>query len=81
MYFLNSLEQAFWESYDELEPCVLVSYLFKLCNRISKCLKELKIQSETNREIAQTRLKLFVLSRKILAFGLNTLGIEPLNRI
>jgi arginyl-tRNA synthetase len=78
---LLSFEDAFWTSYNLLEPCILLTYIFKLSDRVSKCLKQLQVQTEPNPEIAKTRLRLFMLSRKILAFSMDTVGIEPMNEI
>lgn len=77
----SSFEDAFWSSYSELEPCILLTYLFKLSDKVSKALKQLKVMSEPDENLAAARLALFLLSKRILAVGLNTLGIRPLNEI
>ena len=76
-----SFEDGFWASYDDFEPCILLAYLFKLCDKSSKALKQLPVQTESDSSIAQTRLILFTLSRKILGIGLDVIGIQPLDQI
>ncbi len=79
IYF--SFEDGFWASYEDFEPCILLTYLFKLCDKTSKALKELKVQAETNSEVSQTRLFLFALARKTLGLGMDVLGITPLDQL
>ncbi|KAK7872518.1 hypothetical protein R5R35_013763 [Gryllus longicercus] len=67
-------------SYEELEACILVNYLFKLCNAINRAFKTLPIKGQDN-HIASQRLMLFHASRLILNQGLRILGIQPLQEM
>jgi arginyl-tRNA synthetase len=78
---LHSFEDAFWSSYSELEPCILLTYLFKLSDKVSKALKELKVQSEPDIQLATTRYLLFDLSRNVLGAGLHIIGLQPLEEM
>ncbi|KAK7067083.1 hypothetical protein SK128_025291 [Halocaridina rubra] len=71
-------DEVLVETYNELEPCILVNYLFKLCGVINAAIKQLQVKSSTL-ELAKARLALFVSARVTLAAGMRILGVEPLN--
>jgi len=74
-------EEVIESSYSQLEPCILVNYLFRLCNTTSKALKTLEVKNASNLQIAHERMALFAASRAILRKGMHLLGITPLNKI
>ncbi|XP_022911405.1 probable arginine--tRNA ligase, mitochondrial [Onthophagus taurus] len=67
-------------SEEQLEACILVTYLFHLCNHINKALKVLQVKNQTP-EIAAQRLLLFNTSRTILRQGMLILGLKPLTEM
>ncbi|XP_066984203.1 probable arginine--tRNA ligase, mitochondrial isoform X2 [Macrobrachium rosenbergii] len=73
-------DEVLIETYRELEPCILVNYLFKLSGSINSALKQLQVKSSPL-EIAKARLALFVAARFTLAAGMKILGLEPLNNM
>ncbi|XP_064089238.1 probable arginine--tRNA ligase, mitochondrial [Macrobrachium nipponense] len=73
-------DEVLTETYRELEPCILVNYLFKLSGSINSALKQLQVKSSPL-EIAKARLALFVAARFTLAAGMKILGLEPLNNM
>nr|CAD7266546.1 unnamed protein product [Timema shepardi] len=68
------------KSHEELEACVLVSYLFRLCNLTNQAFKVLRIKDQ-DPHIASQRLLLFHSSRRVLQQGMNILGLKPLNEM
>nr|XP_053648769.1 probable arginine--tRNA ligase, mitochondrial isoform X1 [Cherax quadricarinatus] len=67
-------------SYQELEPCILVNYLFKLCGNINMSLKHMQVKGAPL-EVAEARLSLFMAARYTLAAGMNILGVKPLDQM
>ena len=65
----------------ELEPCLLVQYLFKLSNLASKALKELPVKQERDKDKADARLILFEATKTVLAEGMRILGLNPLDEM
>ncbi|XP_066250533.1 probable arginine--tRNA ligase, mitochondrial [Euwallacea similis] len=65
---------------EQLEACVLVTYLFHLCNHVSKTLKHLKVKG-ADPEVAAQRLLLFNTAREVLKNGMIVLGLKPLNKM
>ena len=81
IYAIAIFEEVIKSSYSQLEPCILVNYLFRLCNTTSKALKTLEVKNASNLQIAHERMALFAASRAILRKGMHLLGITPLNKI
>ncbi|CAH0545875.1 unnamed protein product [Brassicogethes aeneus] len=77
---LAKFQEVLLASQEQLEACILVNYLFHLCNHISKALKVLQIKG-ANPDIASQRLLLFNTSREVLKNGMNILGLQPLNQM
>ncbi|XP_042224146.1 probable arginine--tRNA ligase, mitochondrial isoform X2 [Homarus americanus] len=73
-------DEVLVQTYRELEPCILVSYLFKLCGTINNAIKLLQVKSAPL-EVAEARLALFMAARHTLAAGMNILGVKPLSKI
>ncbi|XP_055377440.1 probable arginine--tRNA ligase, mitochondrial isoform X2 [Condylostylus longicornis] len=69
------------KSHQELESCILVNYLFSLCNTTSRALKYLNIKNEKCFESQSQRLLLFETSRQILNKGMKILGLKPLTKM
>lgn len=65
------------EAYQELEACILVNYLFRLCNSINKALKVLNVKNSSS-TIAQQRILLFGRAKNTLSTGMKILGLVPL---
>lgn len=77
---LASFQDVLYRTEEQCEACLLVNYLFFLCNDISRALKTLKVKG-TEPEIAQQRLLLFMTSKKVLNSGMRILGLQPLNKM
>ncbi|KAF7268556.1 arginyl-tRNA synthetase, mitochondrial [Rhynchophorus ferrugineus] len=77
---LAKFQDILYASGEQLEACLLVTYLFHLCNHISKALKLLRIKG-TNPEVASQRLLLFVTAREVLKNGISILGVKPLKKM
>jgi len=73
-----SFEDVLTETNQNLEACVLVNYLFRLCNCINKAIKVLNVKNSNN-TVAQQRLLLFRRARSTLSTGMRILGLVPLN--
>ncbi|XP_019762586.2 probable arginine--tRNA ligase, mitochondrial isoform X2 [Dendroctonus ponderosae] len=65
---------------EQLEASVLVTYLFHLCNHISKALKRLQVKG-MDPEVASQRLLLFNTAREVLKNGMTILGLTPLKKM
>lgn len=66
---------------ESLEACVLVSYLFNLCNASSKALKRVSVKNESNEELKEEKLILFRKTQLVLRQGMEILGLQPLDRM
>lgn len=64
-----------------LEACVLVSYLFALCNASSKALKRVSVKNEACDELRREKLILFKKAQLVLRQGMEILGLQPLDRM
>ncbi|XP_068086074.1 probable arginine--tRNA ligase, mitochondrial [Anabrus simplex] len=73
-------EEVLRRSYAELEACILVNYLFQLCNLINRAFKVLPVKHEES-HIASQRLMLFHSARLVLNQGMRILGLRPLQEM
>lgn len=64
-----------------LEACILVNYLFVLCNACSKALKRVSVKNESSDELRREKLILFKRSQLVLRQGMRILGLQPLNKM
>ncbi|XP_058810214.1 probable arginine--tRNA ligase, mitochondrial [Phymastichus coffea] len=80
MLRLLKYDEALIESYLQLEPCILVNYLFDLVYHINLCFKDLKIKDQPA-DLANQRLLLTHTARKVLGHGMTLLGITPLDKM
>lgn len=67
-------------SQEHLESSFLVSHLFKLCNLVSRGLKDLPVKGQ-NSDIAAQRLLIFYTARCTIASTMKILGLKPLNEM
>ncbi|KZS11150.1 putative Arginine--tRNA ligase, mitochondrial [Daphnia magna] len=74
---LGMFHQVLQDSYNQLEPCVLVRYLFDLSHSLGVALKTMPVKNQ-EKELAQVRLAIFSASKRILSIGLKILGVQPL---
>ncbi|XP_060534735.1 probable arginine--tRNA ligase, mitochondrial [Cylas formicarius] len=77
---LARFQDALHVANEQLEACLLVNYLFQLCNRIGRALKALRVKG-AEPEVASQRLLLFDTARKVLASGMEILGLIPLEKM
>lgn len=66
-----------FETHQDLEACILVNYLFRLCNCINKAIKILNVKNSSSM-VAQQRILLFSRARYTLSTGMKILGLVPL---
>lgn len=78
---IQQYEAAIESTTATLEPCVLVNYLFNLCNSCSKALKRVSVKNETNIQLREEKLILFKQSQLVLQQGMRILGLRPLNEM
>ena len=78
---ISIYDEIVHSSYINLEPCILVNYLYRLCNTTSKGLKVLGVKTARNQQAANERLVLFAAARAVLRSGMKILGLKPLDRI
>ncbi|XP_030373483.1 probable arginine--tRNA ligase, mitochondrial isoform X2 [Scaptodrosophila lebanonensis] len=81
LYELARFEQCVWQSQQQLEACVLVNYLFGLCNSTSRALKHLPVKQETDSHKQTQRLLLFNAAKRTLKQGMELLSLQPLNQM
>ncbi|CAL1297553.1 unnamed protein product [Larinioides sclopetarius] len=75
---LSRFDEEVYDSYLNLEPRILVEYLFSLWYYIDKATNVLKLDINDDRlKVIKARLMLFEAARKILEKGLHLLGITP----
>ena len=77
---LAQFEEHFAQCYTNLEPCILVKYLFELTNDCGKAIKVLKVK-DTPKEQAVPRFVLFQVTQNILHFSMKILGLRPLEKM
>ncbi|KAK2716806.1 hypothetical protein QYM36_007075 [Artemia franciscana] len=77
---LLRFEEIILRCHDELEPCILVAYLFQLCNFVSVALRALQVKSQPA-NVAEARLLLFICAKNVLAEGMRILGLTPLEEM
>ncbi|XP_059473422.1 probable arginine--tRNA ligase, mitochondrial [Neocloeon triangulifer] len=77
---LGRFDEVLNASYEELEACILVNYLFTLSNHISHALHHLQVKDQPP-DVSSQRLRLFMASKLVLSQGLQILGIKPLQKM
>ena len=77
---LAQFDEALAETYKDLQPSILVRYLFALCDDTSKAIKVLQVKGSSE-EIAALRLALFQVAKNVLSYGMSILGLTPLNKM
>ncbi|XP_015187652.1 PREDICTED: probable arginine--tRNA ligase, mitochondrial [Polistes dominula] len=77
---ISNFENIVLRSYQDLEPCILVGYLFKLSYTINKAFETLQVKGETA-DISNQRLLLFHVAKNVLAQGMKLLGLTPLSKM
>ncbi|GIY04063.1 hypothetical protein CEXT_485221 [Caerostris extrusa] len=80
IHHLAKFEEAAYFAYTELEPCVLVHYLFSLSQEVGRALKALKVKG-SHPCIAEARLLLFHSAHLVMRKGLQLLGVTPLDKM
>ena len=81
VYRIGLFEEALRDSYVQLEPSVLVHYLFDLCSDTSRAFAHLGVKDAPDPQTARQRLALFAAAKSILAQGLKVLGVVPLDKM
>ncbi|KAI8059871.1 arginyl-tRNA synthetase [Gongronella butleri] len=76
-YFPDIVQQSF----DALEPCTIVNYLFKLSHATSHASHQLRVKDIDDPDVAKARMLLFWAARTTLHNGLSLLGISPLEKM
>lgn len=77
---IAKFEEIILKSYEEMEPCILTGYLFRLSHVINKAFKMLKVKNESP-DVASQRLLLFHVAKNVLAQGMKLLGLMPLEEM
>ncbi|XP_063224933.1 probable arginine--tRNA ligase, mitochondrial [Bacillus rossius redtenbacheri] len=77
---LARFEEVVVRSSLELEACILVNYLFKLCSEINAALRVLPVKNQDGHTAAQ-RLLLFSAARQVLHRGMKIAGLQPLRQM
>ncbi|KAK0168759.1 hypothetical protein PV327_002529 [Microctonus hyperodae] len=77
---ISQFDEAVVSSYQTLEPCHLLKYLFHLSHTVNKALKELRVKSEPE-DVASQRLLLFHVAKNVLNTGMKLIGLVPLNKM
>jgi arginyl-tRNA synthetase len=72
--------EAVQQSFNALEPCAIVQYLFGLCHSISSANSVLNV-IHAEETLGKARLVLFHAARLVLNDGLKLLGLTPLERM
>ncbi|XP_073981119.1 arginyl-tRNA synthetase, mitochondrial isoform X1 [Rhodnius prolixus] len=73
-------EEVIQFSMENMESSNLVSYLFKLCNLLSRSLRHIAVKGQP-KDIAQQRLLVFLKARQTLAECMSLLGLKPLRQM
>lgn len=81
IHLILKFPEVIQHSHTELESCVLVKYLFDLCNSTSRAFKTLSVKNCECKFTASQRLLLFNKARAVLKNGLDILGLKVLNEM
>jgi len=73
---LARFDEVLHQSFETLEPYIIVRYILIHCHRTSQALKVLKVKGEAE-PVAKARLLMFHAARHVLASSIRLLGIEP----
>ncbi|QSL65365.1 hypothetical protein MERGE_002675 [Pneumocystis wakefieldiae] len=63
-----------------LEPCTIITYLFKLTHTVSACYDVLWVMNQSE-DVAMARLSLFLACKRVIGNGMRLLGLTPLERM
>ncbi|OAD46966.1 putative arginine--tRNA ligase, mitochondrial, partial [Eufriesea mexicana] len=77
---ISQFDEVVLKCYEQLEPCILTIYLFKLCKVINNAFNKLNI-NKAERDIGNQRLLLFYVAKCVLAQGMKLLGLIPLKKM
>ncbi|XP_008549531.1 probable arginine--tRNA ligase, mitochondrial isoform X1 [Microplitis demolitor] len=77
---IAQFDEAVVASYQTLEACYLVKYLFNLSHVVNRTLERLRVKGEPM-DIASQRLLLFQVAKNVLNTGMKLLGLMPLNKM
>ena len=80
VFKLSEFDEIVRDSYVDLEPSIIVHYLFSLCSEISKSIAALDVKNADSKT-ASERLALFAAARAVLRQGLKILGLVPLDKM
>ncbi|ORX58232.1 arginyl-tRNA synthetase [Hesseltinella vesiculosa] len=75
-YFPDVVQQSF----EALEPCTIVNYLFKLSHATSYASRHLRVLG-SDPDVAKARMLLFWAARTTLHNGMSLLGMSPLDKM
>lgn len=78
---INQFQRTIQSASVTLEACVLVNYLFALCNAVSKALKRVSVKNEADEELRKEKLILYKKSQLVLNVGMRILGLKPLDKM
>ncbi|XP_074114673.1 arginyl-tRNA synthetase, mitochondrial isoform X2 [Cotesia typhae] len=77
---IAQFDEAVIASYQTLEACYLVKYLFNLSHAVNRTLEQLRVKDQP-KDIASQRLLLYEVAKNILYTGMKLLGLRPLNKM
>ena len=78
--WISQYDETLEGSLEQLEPAVLVQYLFKLARTASKAQAALRVKGAPH-DVALARMLLFHQTRTVLGSGLAMLGLTPLKSV
>lgn len=81
MSVIDQFEATIEQTTATLEACVLVNYLFSLCNASSRALKRVSVKNEACDELRREKLILFKKAQLVLRQGMEILGLQPLDKM
>lgn len=67
-------------SFKQLEPSLLLAYLFELSHFVSVCHQSMWVKNQ-EKDLAEARLLMYWSAKQVLANGMRILGLEPLDRM
>ena len=81
VFRMAMFEEVLRDTYVNLEPSLLVHYLFDLSSDISKAFAHLGVKDAPDPQTARQRLALFAAAKSLLGQGLKVLGVVPLDKM
>jgi arginyl-tRNA synthetase len=78
---LLTFGRSVWAAWNQAKPSMLATYLYELAAKYHRFYQHCPVLTAPTPELVQSRLNLSVVTRKVLAQGMDLLGLDALDRM